>query len=105
MKSSIVRTLVTLSLSAALSPVALMAQGKIQVTIPFDFTVGDKSFPVGDYTVAESPTNVLVIRNVRDNSAILTLTMPADTSTKGNPVLIFNRYGNSYFLSKVSTLD
>jgi hypothetical protein len=104
MKKSIVRTLVTLTLSAVFSPVALMAQGPIQVSIPFDFTVGNKSFAAGDYVVKEANHDVLMIRSVKSDESIMTLTMPTDASRTTNyPVLTFNRYGNSYFLYKVSS--
>jgi hypothetical protein len=44
MNTSMLRTLAKLSLSAALSPVGLMAQAPINVTVPFDFTVGPKLY-------------------------------------------------------------
>ena len=104
MKRSIIRTLVTLSLSAALSPVALMAQNRINATIPFDFAIGAKSFAAGDYSVNRLNEHILVIQNVKSGSSVMTMVMPSDPTTKsGKPVLTFNRYGNSYFLSAVSS--
>jgi len=66
MKNSIVRTLVTLGLSAFLSPVALLAQSSINATIPFDFTVGAKSFAAGDYSVRQISDSVLLIQSVKE---------------------------------------
>ena len=107
MKSSMVRTLVTLSLSAVLSPVALLAQDQINATIPFDFTVGQKSFAAGDYSVHQMNSGgVLAIRNLKDRSGIIVMTTPAEPAKRGGtPVLTFNRYGDSYFLSAVSGDD
>jgi hypothetical protein len=106
MKSSIVRTLVTLSLTAVLSPVALMAQGPIQAKIPFDFTVGDKSFAAGNYRVQEVNHGVIRVQNAKDLSAIISLVTPADRSKRADQaVLTFNRYGDRYFLYKVSSGD
>lgn len=106
MKSSTLRTLVvTLGLGATFGPVALMAQGAIRATIPFDFTVGAKSFAAGEYTVQQLKGTLFVIRNIHDRSGALTNAMPPeDTSTTkaGMAVLTFTRYGDSYFLSKVS---
>jgi hypothetical protein len=103
MKSSMVRTLLTLSLSAVLSPVALLAQDQIHATIPFDFTVGWKWFAAGDYSIQKLNSSVLVIRNLHDSTGIMTLAMPGEAAKKaGTPVLTFNRYGDSYFLSQVS---
>jgi len=103
MKSFIVRTFVTLSLSAALSPVALLAQDRLNATIPFDFTVGAKSFPAGDYSVKRLNEHVLLIQNANDLTGVMTVVMPGEPSKKpGTSVIIFNRYGNRYFFSAVS---
>jgi hypothetical protein len=106
MKNTIVRTLVTLGLSALLSPVALLAQSQINATIPFDFTIGAKSFAAGDYSVRQVNENVLLIQSIKDGTGVMTMTLPGETTKRGGvPVLTFNRYGDSYFLSKVSGDD
>ncbi|HVO99770.1 MAG TPA: hypothetical protein VMT15_16975 [Bryobacteraceae bacterium] len=101
MKTSMIRTFVTFALSAALSPVALMAQSRINATIPFDFTVGTKSFPAGDYSIRRVTESVLMIQNVRDGSGGMTQVSAESTRPDGKLVLMFNRYGDTYFLSKV----
>jgi hypothetical protein len=107
MKNTIARTLVTLGISAFLSPVALLAQPQINATIPFDFTVGSKSFPAGDYSVKQVNEYVLLIQSITDGTGVMTMTIPSEKTQKsdGTPVLVFNRYGDSYFLSKVSGED
>ena len=103
MKSSILRTLVTLSLSAALSPSALMAQSQMCAKIPFSFTVGTQSFAPGDYCISQKVPSVLEIRGAYDRSAIVAMTTPGEKSKKaGVVVLTFNAYGEGYFLSEVS---
>jgi hypothetical protein len=103
MKTSIVRTLLTLSISAILSPVALLAQDKITATIPFDFTVGAKTFSAGDYSVQRLNEHVLLIQDVKHGTGVMTMVLPGEQSNKaGVPVITFNRYGNRYFLSQVS---
>jgi hypothetical protein len=106
MKNTIVRILVTLSISAFLSPVALFAQSQINATIPFDFTIGAKSFTAGDYTVRQVNEHVLLIQSVKGGTGVITMVLPGETTKRpGTPVLTFNRYGDSYFLSKVSADD
>jgi hypothetical protein len=106
MKNSIVRTLLTLSISAVLSPVALLAQPKINATIPFDFTVGAKTFTAGDYSVSKLNEHVLLIQRVKDGTGVMTMVMPSEpTKQEGIPVIVFNRYGDRYFLSQVSGAD
>ena len=104
MKSSIVRTLVTLGLGAVLSPIALLAQGSINATIPFDFTVSGKSLAAGDYLVQQLNQNILLIRSVKGKSSVMTIAMASPkTGAADKAVLTFNRYGDTYFLSKVSS--
>ena len=106
MKSSLVRALVTLGLSAVLSPVALMAQDRIDVTIPFDFFIGAKSFAAGDYNIRHLNENVLKIQKAKDGTGVFAMVTGTDkTSNARIPVLLFNRYGDSYFLAKVSGED
>jgi hypothetical protein len=104
MKSSVLRNLVvTLGLSAAFGPAALMAQGEIRGTIPFDFTVGGKTFAAGAYTFQQVKDTLFTIRSRDGHVGILTLTLPASESTRnGMAVLTFKRYGDNYFLSQVS---
>ena len=107
MKNMIVRTLLTLSLSAALSPVALLAQSKINATIPFDFTIGAKSFAAGDYSVKLVSEYVILVQSIKDGTGVMTMVQPGEKTHRpdGSPVLVFNRYGDTYFLSKVSGDD
>ena len=106
MNTSIVRTLVTLGLSAVLSPVALLAQDRMNATIPFDFTIGSKSFPAGDYAVKRMNDHTLMIQSRKDGTGVFAPVLPADTIKKdGSPVLLFNKYGDSYFLTRVSGDD
>jgi hypothetical protein len=106
MKNTIARTLFALGLSAVLSPVALLAQTHINAAIPFDFTIGAKSFPAGDYSVRQVSAYVLLVQSVKDGTGVMAMTVPTEKGEKGaSPVLLFNKYGDSYFLSKVSSDD
>jgi hypothetical protein len=106
MKNTIVRTLFTLGLSAVLSPVALLAQTQINAAIPFDFTIGAKSFPAGDYSVRQVSASVLLVQSIKDGTGVMTMATPIGKSEKGGtPVLTFSKYGDTYFLSKVSSDD
>lgn len=103
MNTSIRRVLVTLSLSAALGPIGLMAQNPMHVTVPFDFTVGSKSFAAGVYTVHNGVApSVVAIKSADGRSSIMTLTNGVQArQAPGKGKLIFNRYGESYFLSQI----
>lgn len=106
MKTSILRTLIPIILSAALGPAALKAQGCITANIPFAFTVGKQLLVSGDYCVqpVSIGSSVLSIRSVSRPIAIMAMTMPADASRKpdAKPFLVFKQYGDSYFLYRVA---
>jgi hypothetical protein len=69
MKPTILRTLITVAIGAVLSSVALQAQDRIHVTVPFDFNVGSTSFPAGGYSVTPvmPGSQILEIRRLDGN--------------------------------------
>jgi hypothetical protein len=77
----------------------------MKVNIPFQFTVGERVFPAGEYEV----TSVLPERSLRISStegnlaAFITVSPLYAQRPSGNDRLVFNRYGNSYFLEEVWT--
>jgi hypothetical protein len=104
MNTSILRTLASLALSAALSPVSLLAQDQLHVNVPFDFTVGSKSFAAGEYNVRQATPQILHLRSADGHSAMLIPTTPADsTKAPGSAQFKFNRYGDRYFLAQISS--
>ena len=91
----------TVAVAAPLSAQSI----RLTATIPFDFIVGNKTMPSGDYNVmTASSTQILVIRNVEMKTATLALTQLASdesSSRPGTPMLVFNRYGDQYVLAQV----
>jgi len=103
MKTSVLSTLAMLSLSVALGPVRLMAQAPIHVSIPFDFSVGSKSFVAGEYNVEQPTPGAIVIQSADGRAAMATIVNPGEPSNKPDTAtLTFNRYGDRYFLSRVA---
>lgn len=79
----------------------------IRVSIPFDFMVRGKALPAGEYEIRrilDEPIGLL-IRNVNDkHDQLVVETEPKiDRWLSKKDELIFNRYGDSYFLSEVVT--
>jgi hypothetical protein len=105
MNIHIIRTLAIVCLGAAFGTANLMAQVPMKFTIPFDFTVGSKSFAAGDYTVRPGLANsVVMIQSADYRSSIMALTDGLQTQ-KPLPQgqLVFHRDGNRNFLSQVWT--
>jgi hypothetical protein len=104
MNRSILRTFAKLSLSAALGSLSLLAQNPLRATVPFDFTVGSKSFAAGEYSLRQVAHMVLQIQSADGGRAnVMIATLPGEsTKVPGSAKLVFNRYGDRYFLSEVS---
>ncbi len=88
--------------------IPLIAQTMVmKANIPFDFVVGRKTLPAGEYTVSTTGGSpVLRIQGDNVHAAAVTLTLsPREVLVAGDPArytrLEFNRYGNQYFLSEV----
>jgi len=96
----------SLLVAAALPLAAQSGQTeRLTANVPFDFTVAGKTMPAGEYEVVRNSTSfALVIRGLdRQTSAIAIVT--GGSIQTPNPAsdtkLVFNRYGNRYFLHQV----
>jgi hypothetical protein len=93
---------VTLLLTAT-PPVHAQSTG-LQVTIPFEFQVGNKMLPAGTYTVwLGAHGSALSISDGRGKAAfsvITTIDRP-NALASANSRLVFRVYGNHHFLSEV----
>ncbi len=96
-------TLAILSLIATLGPLSAVAQEPVWFSIPFGFTVGPKSLGAGVYSVCETHPHILQIqsRDGRSNFMVLT-TVSEPVLKQGLGAMTFQRYGDRYFLEKVS---
>lgn len=96
-----------LSLSFVGSVHAQLPGTEIRASIPFDFSVRGKTLPAGDYEISrigDEPADLLM-RNVRDKREhVIFATDPRDARRiPRRNVLVFNRYGDTYFLEEVVT--
>jgi hypothetical protein len=102
----------TLNLFFAVSLSVLLAAGSasastftVRATIPFDFTVGGRTLPAGNYTVS-SRGEILLIQSCerRRNASAIALIYPMQTDrSPGASALVFHRYGTQAFLVQVRT--
>ena len=104
MKTNIGRLLMTIGLSAVLGSSLMLAQPQPAGTadIPFAFHVRDSVLPAGSYTVQQiSSAGVIKIRNEDTGESMLTLAPPNRSGKTEQPKLVFNKYGDRYFLSEL----
>jgi hypothetical protein len=89
-----------------LVPVAQAQQNGVKADVPFDFVVGNRAYPAGEYTL-RAPLNsssVIRIENMNEVSATFA---QSNVCSKGTPSpetkLVFHRMGVHYFLYQVWT--
>ena len=77
----------------------------VSADIPFNFVVGSKTYPAGAYsigTMSDRDSKVLLLRAADGNTSMAVVSNAAENLTPADKTkLIFNRYGNQYFLSQV----
>ena len=78
---------------------AIGQQSVIKANIPFDFTVGDTWMPAGEYTITSPFEEVLLLRSGGHSASIVTSKDYAESESGSK--LVFDRYGNQYFLHEV----
>lgn len=93
---------------AASSAQAQSAARELTANIPFSFTIGDKTFAAGTYKIArlnqQSDATALVIKSTDGRAGRIVLTIPIQANQAQEKArLVFNRYGDQYFLAQVWT--
>ena len=110
MKNQMLRIFLMSSLLAILTVSSVYAQSNQEQTanIPFSFTVGSKVFPAGEYVVAhlnpQSDKAALLIKSADGRMSKIVLMTPVQAGeAQESARLVFNRYGEQYFLAQVWT--
>jgi hypothetical protein len=88
---------------ALLTAASVYAQGSLTVQVPFGFHVGNSMLPAGEYIVStDVAPGVVRVRSADAKSSVMVLSMAAQTSaTPTTGKLVFNKYGDEYFLSQI----
>ena len=107
MKKKALKVLSIASLWIMLAGVSVYAGSDIAIRaeIPFEFVAGTKTYPAGTYAVEYTdPQGVLVVQigeDERRRTVLWSNTVPAKSWQDNSPKLIFDRYGEQYFLTQV----
>jgi len=105
MKNQIFKTTAILGLFFMLAIASVNAQtpSRIEVNIPFDFSVEKATLKAGSYSIKRTSATALSIRSADGKTTVLVnapLTIGSRDSKAGER-LVFNQYGNQYFLSQI----
>ena len=97
---------VMMIIAASVSANAQSLSYRLTANIPFDFSVSGEKLPAGKYLINRAQLSdgdmVVQIRSTDGHANLTRLTIPVTAHrTVKNGTLVFNRYGNEYFLSEV----
>jgi hypothetical protein len=77
---------------------------ELRANIPFEFNVGNKTLPAGEYAVRcvnpASDLKVLQLRSSDGGASVLVQTNSVIGKSQENAKLVFNRYGDHYFFAQ-----
>jgi len=95
--------LTTLTLLLLISVPSTYAQATIEATVPFNFMVGKAEMPAGTYTINRLSSSAIEIKgSTTKKSAVSIVWSEGPSGSDSAAKLVFNRYGDSYFLSQVT---
>ncbi len=107
-QASIAFMMLSLMLSVAATLVTAQSSSHfMRVTIPFEFAVGNRTLPPGEYIVKRNfpdRPEMLLIQSLDGDSSQYVLTSNVQSkTTQSDSKLIFHRYGDRYFISQIWT--
>src|SRR5271157_1209804 len=102
------RSFATLGILAWLAAFSAFGQEKLRVDIPFEFHVANAVLPAGQYNVDPSGRNIPNLMTLDcdacgTQATALTFSAGGGASIPTEGRLVFNKYGETYFLSEVWT--
>jgi hypothetical protein len=106
MKLNLIRFMVLAAVALILGSAAFAQTVSLRAVVPFNFVVGDRVYPAGEYAVKTSGNgnDLLSVAGRSTKESVMALSY---TITSGMPAehsaLIFQRVGDAYFLQQVWT--
>lgn len=100
MKQITVLALLVLSVLGAANTLQAQQHG-LKVTVPFEFKVGNETLPTGTYIVTSSNAGMITLQSDKNANRASVTTLQEHDETKGKSKLIFDRYGDQYFLHSI----
>ena len=96
------------TLSAAVTSANAQLSNPIRVKIPFDFNIGDRKLPTGEYIFSRvsafSGNGLMSVSSVDASAHLFQSTNAAQVLTpKNKSTLVFHKYGDQYFLEQIWT--
>lgn len=82
---------------------SVSAQDVLSFKIPFKFSVGNKTMSAGNYDLKKLSSSRYILRNAETKKSMLVISDfdTAEIGLESKESLVFNRYGETYFLRQV----
>jgi hypothetical protein len=80
---------------------AIAQQPALKAKIPFGFTVGDTWMPAGEYTISSPLQHVIQVRSTDFANIATVISLQSSDKSSSESKLVFNKYGDQYFLRHV----
>jgi hypothetical protein len=110
MKKEMLKSFIMLTLTITLACLTAQAQApnQMKADVPFRFIIGGQTLPAGEYTVRyvnqDSGKNALLFKSTDGKtSRIVNMNTTQSVESQMKASLVFNQYGDQYFLSEVWT--
>jgi hypothetical protein len=87
--------------SLAVNTSAFAQNPGVKAHIPFAFAVADTWMPAGDYIISTPGGHIIYVRKADNTASITLMSLHSEHESKSGSELEFNKYGDSYFLSRV----
>jgi hypothetical protein len=98
--------IVALALATAAVSANAQSRNEVRASIPFEFVVGDKTLPAGEYDVRtiNQGRDALMIQGSENGKTAIRLSNETERAKKSTHAkLVFHCYGQRYFLAQVWT--
>jgi hypothetical protein len=90
------------ALASILSAGKVMAQNhEVRAAVPFDFTVGNRLLPAGNYSIMPISDGTIQIRNQEKHLAVLASAVADSNQPANGGKLVFNKHATQYFLRQI----
>lgn len=94
--------IVALALATAAVSANAQSRNEVMASVPFEFVVGDKTLPAGEYNVRAITRDALIIQGTENGKSAIRLSNETEKSKKSTHArLVFRCYGQKYFLAQV----
>ena len=106
MKLNLIRFMVLAAVALILGSAAFSQTVSLRAEVPFNFVVGDKVYPAGEYALKTfgNGNALLSVACRSTKESVLTLPYPITSAMPAkHSALIFQRVGDAYFLQQVWT--